>query len=447
MQTELFLNRFISFVEKNQLFSAKDKLLIATSGGIDSIVLCDLIREAGFQYAIAHMNFQLREEESDLDEQFVRELAEKNKAACYCSKVDCRSYAKQNGISIEMAARELRYQWFDELAKSNNFQFILTAHHKNDQTESILLNVTRGTAYQGFQGIKLKSGNIVRPLLFADREEIVQYAKERNLVFRFDKSNDDVDFKRNRIRKNVIPQLEIINPDIHDTVSRNAILFQKYSDFISHHLEQRIQKISRIIDNKLYIDFEQIQYDAYYELYLYEILRIYGFTSMQIKSITSSISMQTGKKFYSNTHVLRVNRDQFVISKSSSQNRLEITVNKEDEIVSIQDATMAFSVISHNEIDDIKNPYHAYLNFDEISFPLTIRNWRKGDRFIPYGNKGIKKLSDYFIDQKIESGEKNNIILLVSGDDIIWVAPHRIDERYKVSSNSNRILKVVLTRK
>ncbi|MBT4967405.1 MAG: tRNA lysidine(34) synthetase TilS, partial [Bacteroidetes bacterium] len=211
--------------------------------------------------------------------------------------------------------------------------------------------------------------------------------------------------------------------------------------------EQRIQKISRIIDNKLYIDFEQIQYDAYYELYLYEILRIYGFTSMQIKSITSSISMQTGKKFYSNTHVLRVNRDQFVISKSSSQNRLEITVNKEDEIVSIQYATIAFSVIRHKEIDDIKNPYHAYLNFDEISFPLTIRNWRKGDRFIPYGNKGIKKLSDYFIDQKIESGEKNNIILLVSGDDIIWVAPHRIDERYKVSSNSNRILKVVLTRK
>lgn len=447
MDSALFHKRFLRFVGKHELFSKTDHVLAAVSGGMDSVVMCELLHKNKFQFSIAHMNFKLREVDSDLDEDFVKDLAEKYEVKYFGYQVDTRSYAKQNCLSIEMAARELRYTWFGKLLIAYNFDYVTTAHHQNDQTESILLNLTRGTALKGYQGIKPKNNHLIRPLLFANRKEIEAFALEMKLSFRTDKSNENIDFQRNRVRKNVIPELEQINPSLHETISRNTEYLQNYIDFVEQNMNKVKAQLCKSLKDNLFINFTSIRNDRFFRLYLFELLNEFGFNSAQLDNIVESVNSQSGIQFISPTHVLIRDREQFVISPIRSRNQYVIAVHDIHEIIHYESSEFTFNLITNLENEDLKNPFHAYLEMDLLTFPLSLRKWGNGDVFHPFGMKGAKKVSDYLTDIKLNRFDKENTIVVLSNSQIIWVAPYRIDDRYKVSQDSKKILKVVLKQK
>lgn len=447
MKAALSQARFAGYIKNNNLFLKNHHILAAVSGGVDSVVMCDLLNHGEFKFSIAHMNFQLRKEESKKDEKFVKELAEKYHVEFYGSRVDTKSYAKQHSISIEMAARELRYSWFDDLLDQKRLDYVATAHHLNDQTESILLNLVRGTVLKGKQGIKSKNHRLIRPLLFAERKEIEQYAQERNLAYRVDKSNESLEFQRNRIRKNVIPELEKINPSLHETIGRNADYYKTYVDFVQHHLKNIKSRIVKQEQNLLYIDYKTIEKDSFLKLYLFEILNEFGFKSDQIQDIAGSLNKQPGIQFMSHTHKLVKDREQLIVSPLQFLNRDPVQINDFVSLINFHDYTFSFQLIGQNEIEDLKDPLHAYLDFNKLKLPLEIRYWKSGDQFMPYGFKGMKKLSDYLTDLRLNRIEKENTIVLISGTNIVWIASHRIDDRFKVNEDSKRILKIVVKQK
>jgi tRNA(Ile)-lysidine synthase len=447
LDTKDFYDRFIDFVESNDLFSQSDHILVATSGGVDSMVLCYLMHQTGISFSIAHMNFGLRSPDCDEDSLFVEKMAKDYQVDFYQKKVNTKDYSTHHGISIEMAARELRYSWFDELLEKHAFSYVATGHHLNDQTESILLNLCRGTAISGLQGIVPKKEKIIRPLLFAGRDMILEYAKNNALSYRIDQSNEDIRFQRNRIRKHVVPQLESINPSLHKTLNRNARLFEKYITYFSNHFKRLEKQISQHNEDGLVIDWSKLEDDLERSLFLYSLLSEYGFNSNQLEKLEGLIKSTSEGEFLSNTHRLLVNRNEILLVERRKIEKCFQLIQEGQQSLQINKFEFEFSLIQNLENEDLKNPMHAYLNYEALSFPLLVRNWRKGDRFIPYGMSGFKKLSDYFIDNKISRHTKEEILLLESGEEIAWLIGLRIDDRYKVNQYTNKIFKIELKKR
>jgi tRNA(Ile)-lysidine synthase len=447
MNMEDLYTRFQDFIQHKTLFSKKDKILVAISGGLDSVVLTDLLSQLSqvweLDIMLAHCNFHLRGAESDGDEAFVMSLAQSYGINCFVQHFDTQTLAKENSTSIQITARTLRYAWFEQLRQAHSFDYIATAHHHNDSLETVLLNLTRGTGMAGLRGIPVKNNHIIRPLLFATREEIEQYAQNKQIQWREDSSNQQNKYYRNLIRNEVIPLLKKINPNLEHTFAQTLertqavehIFLDQVAIFKQKHLTQKQQEV--------WIDLAGLQNNPPTLNILHQILQDYGFQYLQSKDILATLHKESGKQFTSHTHLLVKDRTAFIISPLNFSTPKKHTIEADTQILETEDFHFTFSQIAdltHFEIP--KNPQMACLDFDALQFPLSIRTWQEGDYFYPLGMNHQQKISDFFINQKIPLSQKARIPLLCSGNDIVWVIGYRLDNRFKISQDTKKVFLV-----
>lgn len=432
------LNRFKKFIAEKNLFLSENRILLAVSGGIDSVVMCELFHLSNFKFAIAHCNFQMRGKDSDSDEKFVKELAEKYKVKCFSKKFNTKKYAAEKKISVQMAARELRYEWFEKIRNENRLDYISIATQKNDEIETALLNFTRGTGISGLHGIFPKRGNIIRPLLFATRKEILEFAAEKKLRWREDKSNLSEHYLRNKIRHKIIPVLKEINPNLEQSFSETIEKIREAEEVFHQQIEDKKKEIFK---NEHCIEIHKLLQLSPLKTYLFEFLKPYNFNETVVEKIISSLKKQSGKKFFSETHFIIKDRKYLLINAD----RVSNTVNIGEEIIYENTKRinsplrLKFQIADKKDFKLIKDEKFAFLDYEKLKFPLVLRQWKSGDWFIPFGMKGKKKISDFLIDEKISLAEKEKIFVLVSFGKIIWVAGKRIDENFKVTEKTKKI--------
>lgn len=438
------IRQFRQFIKSESLFSAGDRILVAVSGGVDSVVLCRLMSDAGYMFGIAHCNFSLRDNESDEDEKFVASLAAHYKVPFFATRFDTQITAREQGLSVQMAARSLRYAWFDQVCTEHGYRCVATAHHLSDQAETFFINLLRGTGIAGLHGILPLQGKVVRPLLFATRSEIMEFARSEKLEWREDSSNINTKYLRNQLRHEVLPAIERIDSDfarnLESTIRRlrgtEAIYRQKIEEGRNDLLEHT-ENGDRILISYL-LEFEPV------ETWLFEILRQYDFSEAVTREIALSLDGTERKVFYSLSHRVLRDRDYLLIEKNegtSSLSDAEYLVYKAgDSIVSAAPVQITFRCVDADGFRLPEKQNIACFDHDKLRFPLVLRHWRKGDRMVPLGMKGSKKLSDIFIDQKLSQAEKKSMWLLCSGKDIIWLAGMRIDARFRITGNTKNIL-------
>ncbi|MFC2098407.1 tRNA lysidine(34) synthetase TilS [Bacteroidota bacterium] len=434
------LERFSKYIKDNKLCSSSDRILLAVSGGIDSVVMLDLFLAAGYKAGIAHCNFHLRAEESDQDVSFVKSLAEIHSIEFHSKDFQTGETASSEGISIQMAARNLRYTWFEEVRETYKYNLIATAHNQDDVLETFFINLSRGTGIRGLTGIPARAGKVIRPLLFASREDIVKYAEEKGLSYREDSSNASEKYLRNRVRHKLLPMLEDQNPSFRksliDTITKLSETEKLFSE------EMRKLKNSLLIrkGDRFSILIGGLEKLESRRTILYEILADFNFSSASIDDINDAISAVPGKKFFSPTHRLVKDREELIITPLIEEEErkyyLELSdgqlFNPVDLEWMIVDSTEKFRIPREQNI--------ACLDLELLDFPLILRHWQKGDYFQPFGMTGIKKISDFLIDEKVSIPDKEKIWLLASGQKIVWVVGHRIDERFRITDDTRQVL-------
>jgi len=443
------IRRFQQFIKSESLFSHSDRILLAVSGGVDSVVLCRLMSEAGYKFGIAHCNFSLRDAESDDDEKFVAALAESCKVPFFTTRFDTPQFARDQGLSIQMAARSLRYSWFEQVCTEKGYRCVATAHHLNDQAETFFINLLRGTGIAGLHGILPLQGKVVRPMLFATRDEIMDFAVKNNLEWREDSSNMSTKYLRNQLRHEVLPSFEKIDRDfarnLDSTIRRlrgtEAVYRQKIEEGRSDLLEHT-DNCDRILISYL-LEFEPV------ETWLFEILRQFGFSEAVTREIALSLEGTESKVFYSLSHRLLRDRDYLVIENNDKHPEPAgseyLVYDTGHSIISTAPAPITFTKVPANRFKIPDKQTIACFDYNKLRFPLVLRHWREGDRMVPLGMKGSKKLSDLFIDQKLSQAEKKSIWLLASGEDIVWVAGLRIDGRFRITGHTRDILMAEIT--
>ena len=426
-------NKVQHFITEKSLFKREDKLILGISGGADSVCLMHILLALGYSFELAHCNFNLRGEESDADEDFVKELAKNHQLKIHVKQFDTLAYAAENKISTQMAARDLRYAWFDKLLIKSSAKYLAIAHHANDDVETFFINLVRGSGLKGFLGIKEKNNVIVRPLLSVSRLEIEQYLKDRDLVFREDSSNASVKYLRNKIRHELMPLLAEMNPSIQQTVKDEMRILEGVSKIYATKVEEVRKDLTQEKNGIVQFKISALLALNPLHTYLYELLAPYGFYT--VEAISKALQGQSGKQFFSSTHQLIVDRENIFIS----------LLNKENEVFEITEKTtglvhpleVKFKVTSDKTI--IYDNDIAQLDVERLRFPLTLRKWKEGDKFMPLGMKKFKKLSDFFIDNKFSIIDKQEQWLLCSDVDIVWLVGCRIDERYKLETNTKKV--------
>lgn len=438
-------------LNKNLSFLKDKKLLIAISGGIDSVVLTHLIHSFNYDISLAHCNFSLRGKESNKDELFVKELGENLNIPTYTIQFETEKYAAETGLSTQMAARELRYNWFQKIALENNLDFVITAHHKDDILETILINLTRGTGLDGLTGIPEINENIVRPLLPFSTNQILIYATKNKLNWREDESNVSTKYVRNKIRHKVIPYLKEINPSLLSTLSNTLENLKGSQQIVEDRIKDISEKIISSHSNEIHFNIDELKKLSNPKVYLYQLLKDYNFTEWN--DVADLLDAQSGKQIYSETHRLLKDRAILILSKNTLLENLPIfeipeNTSKIKHPIKLKfktidiyfdennDEHIAFKELIRNDINTIS------IDYDKIKFPLTIRKWQKGDYFYPIGLLGKKKLSKFFKDEKLSLIAKENIWLLCSNNDIVWVIGKRLDDRFKVTKTTSKILKI-----
>ena len=412
----------------------RKRYLVAVSGGADSTVAATLFHEAGLHFAMAHCNFHLRGADSDRDMRFVQEMSERWNVPLLVREFDTFSVQRDSGKSIEMVARELRYDWFSEIL--SGYDHLVTAHHATDAAETQLLNLTRGTGLRGLCGIPSVNGKTIRPMLSFTAQEIRQYAEDHHIAYVEDYTNRDEHIARNRIRHSVIPQLEAINPQFLQTNTRTRQVLQRQYEYYQKHIAAEIRNITSKEGRQLRIDRQKLSHNEDKTLILYEILNEYGFTADAVEKIAANDQMPVGRYFSSDSHRLLIDRE-FLILQPLLEEKEHIPI----EIGSLEDLKAYFQVEEFDYQEGMvfdKNPKILYIPKDKLTFPLEIRSWQHGDSFHPLGGKGRQKLSDFFTDHKIDRFAKERIRLLCSGDNILWIIGLRSDERFKVTPKTER---------
>jgi len=441
----MLIEEFNKFISEKRLANKTDKILLAVSGGADSVVMLDLFAKSGFDISIAHCNFLLRGKNSDKDEKFVTKLAFEYDIKIFTKTCTTKSFSKENKISIEMAARQLRYEWFEDLVEKQNFTKIATAHHLNDTVETILLNLSKKTGIKGLTGIPISNRKIIRPLLFASKDRILHYCTENNLSFRTDESNLQNKYQRNKIRNQIIPRFEEISPAFVENVAQTAEYLQQYVDFFKTRMKKFkdlcvfYKDYSVRINTKKMFEYQPIK------LFLYEFLKEYDFNSSQVNDILVSIN-SVGKQFFANKNRLIIDREEIIITNiKSEQRKSNFSINYNDYDIVIHDKQVdalhiSMKIYNREDINLKKNQNFAFLDFDKIKYPLLIRKWEVGDFFIPFGMNSKKKLSNFFSDNKFSLIDKENTWLLTSENKIIWVIGHRIDNRFRISDKTQKVI-------
>lgn len=435
------LDQFLNDVKEKQLFEPHQKVLLAVSGGIDSMVLLHLFEMSDFEYGIAHCNFQLRGNESDEDEEFVKKQVLNHGVPAYFERFDTQEYASLNGISIEMAARELRYEFFEKVRSENAFDFIATAHHQDDLIETFFLNLSRKTGIKGLTGIKEKAGKIIRPLLFADRNEIEKFSSQNYIEFREDSSNNEVVFQRNFLRHKILPLFSELNPSFKKNFLASIDNLKDAEKVYSGYLNSEKQKVVQTERENTIIDISELLKTSFPEIVLLEILTDFNFNSTVVDEVFQSLETDSGKQFFSKTHRLVKDRKNLFVSELKDKGEKIYYIENED-IELFEPFDITIEKLSVHNFQIIKKLNVACIDSDEIGFPLLIRKWQQGDYFQPLGMTGFKKVSDFFIDQKIPIHEKENTWILCSGKKIVWIMGHRIDNRFKITPQTKRILKI-----
>ena len=436
------IDQFKAYINRCNLLAEGEKVILALSGGVDSMVLADLLMKTKVDFVAAHCNFHLRGEESDGDDWFVRKFAEKRGIQCFVKHFETEKYAAKYGISIEMAARDLRYAWFEELRQQLGYDKIAVAHHADDQAETFFINLLRGAGLNGLKGMKPQNGVIIRPLLWASREQIRKYAVENHIVWREDHTNAESVYLRNKIRNQLLPAFDELHAEarqglyksLEHLASENELYRELLKEKLSQIVEQNgdVQRLSfsKLVKAKVP---EPVEGPVYSFQLLFEWLRQYGFNTDQCHFIYDSIGTGIGNQYCSPTHRVVIGRDELQLSeiKAKTDDEIQIEIGEEEILSPVH---LCFSRFEKNaEFIINKSPEVAQLDFDTLKFPLTLRHWRHGDRFHPLGMKGSKLLSDFFVDQKFTEWQKRNVWLMVSADgDILWVVGYRIDERFKI---------------
>jgi tRNA(Ile)-lysidine synthase len=439
------LEKFRHFIQSNSLCQQTDRILLAVSGGIDSMVLLHLYAAAGYTPGIAHCNFHLRGDESDGDEQFVKSIAETMDAAYHQQDFDTEQSAAESGISIQMAARNLRYRWFEEIRKNHGYDLIATAHNQDDVIETFFINLSRGTGIRGLTGIPVRSGKVIRPLLFASRESIVDYATGHQIRFREDSSNASDKYLRNRVRHQLIPMLEEENPSFRNALMDTMFKLSETEKLYEQELVQLRQRLLRNEGDITRIRIRDLSAHDSRRSILFEILSEYNFTSQAMEDIIHSLEGPSGKQFLSATHRVVKDREDLIITLLDKEEERKYYLEREAGRIS-EPVDLEWMVVDHTETFHIPNDRNiACLDLKKLYFPLMLRHWRSGDYFQPLGMQGMKKISDYLIDMKVSLPDKERTWLLTSGSKIAWIIGHRIDDRFKVRPETRQILMMKFT--
>lgn len=433
---------FKNLVKTNYPYLCGSKLLLAVSGGLDSVVLAHLCHEAKLDFSIAHCNFNLRGEESDGDEKFVVDLADSLEVEVFTESFDTLNFAENHKISVQMAARELRYEWFSELSSSVQFDYTLTAHHANDNLETFLINLIRGTGPEGLTGIKTEKEEIIRPLLDFSRKQIEAYARKKHYKWREDSSNASDKYMRNKIRHHIVPVMEELNPQLLDSFAKTQQHLQESMDLVEDYISLLYPKLVQKDTYGYAIDIDFLKKVPNQKQILYQLLKSFGFTEWN--DVYDLLSAQTGKMVLSDTHRLIKDRQKLLLTEQNGN-----SVNKEYNLGEDEDLVMipGMGTLHINEVKEMEQASESCIFVPErkLEFPLKIRKWKKGDYFYPFGMKGKKKLSDFFKDQKFSLPEKENTWILFSGNEIVWIINHRADNRFAVEKSDSKILKICIT--
>ena len=435
----MMLRQFKQFVNSNRLFDHSHSLLAAVSGGADSVVMLHLLAQCRLKVAVAHCNFQLRGADADGDEEFVRQFAESYEMPFFSIRFDTLAYAEQHHLSVEIAARELRYNLFAQLAAEHHFDRILTAHHLNDNIETLLLNITRGTGINGLTGIAAINGNIARPLLFATRSQIEEYARLNNLTFRTDCTNLTDDYQRNIVRHRIVPVLKEINPSFEERMLKNFKHIRQAADIYDWYIDKAKAEVLKTDGNGCTIDAEKLMQQPFAEPVLYECLKPFGFNGAQVEDVMKNIGQKSGCTFSSGSHKLLVDRSQIIIEPAEQTEFEPIVIDSPQDIDSLG---IKMKVVSADDFVLDKRRSVACLDFDKLQFPLTIRRWQHGDFFYPLGMTKAQKLSDFFVNNKVNVFEKERAMVMTSGERIAWVVCFRPDNRFKISDKTQQVLVV-----
>ncbi|HLN56309.1 MAG TPA: tRNA lysidine(34) synthetase TilS [Bacteroidales bacterium] len=425
------------FIAEHQLIRHGEKILLAISGGIDSMVMAHLFLHLPYETGIAHCNFSLRDEESDQDEELVRKFAEDNKIPFFTARFNTKAFAVEKGISVQMAARELRYAWFEEIRSKNNFDLVAVAHNLNDNVETMLINLARGTGLAGLSGMKPVTGRIIRPLLKVTREKIAKYCSEHAIGYREDRSNAETKYTRNKIRHNVLPLLQQINPSLLTTLSESITRFGELNEIVNTYVSGLRSQVSAIKDGSTVFDLDELRRNSENRTVLFELFRPYNLEGNQIDDLLNIINGRTGSQVITSTHRITRNRDEILVTEKRGNDETCIRVNNLDDLP----ASISGEFLSvDNSFRIPADASVAFLDSEKVLFPLVIRKWHAGDSFFPLGMNGKKKLSDYFIDKKYSLPEKDRKLVLESDGKIVWIIGDRIDDRFKITSHTTKAL-------
>ena len=456
------LKEFKQYIQKENLFQAKDRLLLAVSGGVDSVVLCELCKKSGYDFEIAHCNFQLRGDDSNRDEKFVKELAQKYNVPFHVKVFDIVAYANNVKKSIEEAARHLRYDWFNSIINNPKPQpghanetvacpvghqapapgFILTAHHADDNIETVLMNFFRGTGIMGLRGILPKQAKIVRPLLFARRSQLEIFVQENHLEFVTDHTNLQSDYTRNYFRNNIIPLVSKSFPEAAKNVLNNIQRFKETEMLYQQSVDLHKKNLLEHKGNEIHIPVLKLIKTVPLATVLYEIIKAFGFTAHQTDEVIDLLKSDTGKYVQSATHRIIKNRNWLIIAPRQATEADNILIEENDTEIIFKQGTISLEKINNETFLIVNDPMAAQLDLTAIKFPLLLRKWKQGDYFYPLGMQKKKKVSRFFIDQKLSLTQKENTWVIEIDKKIIWVVGMRIDDRFKVTPATETILKI-----
>ena len=434
------LEKFKKFIADNNLIKPGDRILLAVSGGIDSMVMTHLFQQLENNVGIAHCNFSLRSLESDKDEEMVCKFASDNNIAFFSTRFETKDYAAKNGLSVQMAARELRYSWFEEIRQENRYDSIAVAHNLNDKIETLIINLIRGTGIAGLTGIKPVFNRIIRPLLFAKRQEIAAYCNEHRITFREDLSNTDTKYLRNKVRHLIIPVLKEINPLVESALNETADRFIGINEIVSEYISGIRKSVSEHRDEFITFNISLLKQYMHNRVIIYELFKPFSINDVPLNDLINIIEGKTGGQIFTGTHMIIKNRKEIIVSCEKAVDEAPRVIENIQEFDGVPEIVSVRSVIVTDMFEIPSGPLSACIDSDKISFPLIIRKWEAGDYFYPLGMKQTKKLSDYFIDNKYSGIEKKNARILESDSKIVWIIGDRIDNRFRITRSSKYAL-------
>ena len=441
----MLIENFQRYIEHYGLATKQERILLTVSGGVDSMVMLSLFIESGYRVGVAHCNFQLRGVESDEDEVLVADQAARFGVPCYNRRFDTVGEMERTGESMEMAARRLRYAWFEELCQTEGYDRFAVAHHADDSIETFFINLLRGTGLRGLTGIHYQNGLLIRPLMFAARKEILEYAVQHHIPFREDSTNRSTKHLRNKIRLGLVPRIREINAKFTDLMRRNISRLMDAQTFIDASIELVRREAVSSADGVDTIHVERIPSTFPRNFVIYELLNsAYGFKGDVIDALCHALEQgSTGRRFYAREYVAYIDRGEILVTRITSEDSCEVRVEERALRSYCGNSVLYYEKVDVGTIKDFGVPPHiAQLDADKLHYPLTLRRWREGDWFVPFGMTGKRKVSDFLIDNKVSMAEKERQFVLLSGEDIVWVVGRRIDDRYRLTRDSDTVLRI-----